>query len=159
LELRRRTQNKSSLDTLLREMYRAFPLSGPGFTQEDLQRAAERLSVSSFREFFADYITGTRPLDFEGALAVAGLQTIHDAGADAAAAPTQRAYVGLRLSPQDGLGSVSAALADGPAYKAGINAGDLLVSLNGQRVRSTTDLDSLLKTIKPGDSVRLTFFR
>ena len=79
MEIRKRSGNKASLDTVMRDLYVAFPLSGPGFTQEDLIRAAERLTISNLHDWFADYVTGTRPLDFEGALATAGLEVAHEA--------------------------------------------------------------------------------
>jgi predicted metalloprotease with PDZ domain len=134
-----------------------------------MERTAERLTISNFRDFFADHVTGTRPLDFEAALGVVGLELVHeptkseddkkDESKKEESPPKQRAYIGLRLSTQDGLASVSTAIADGPAYKAGIIAGDLIVSMNGQRIRSTADLDAQLKLIKPGDTVTLAYFR
>ncbi len=178
MELRRRSGNKASLDTLLRDLYRAFPLDGPGFTQEDMIRGAEKLTITNFHDWFVDYIVGTRPLDFEGALAEAGLEVLQEAtkaeddgdkkaeppkpapDAKEPAGPTivpplkQRAYVGLNLGAD---GTVSSVLADGPAYKAGLIAGDVVAAINGQRLKG--DLDAQLKRIKPGDVVKVTFFR
>jgi len=53
---------------------------------------------------------------------------------------------------------VTSVLTDGPAYKAGVLPGDLVVAVNGERVKGT-DLDSLLKRIKPEEAVKLTLFR
>jgi predicted metalloprotease with PDZ domain len=71
----------------------------------------------------------------------------------------ERAYIGLNFEARDGMASVSAALSDGPAYSAGVIAGDLIVAANGQRVRSGADVDSLVRALKPGDAVALTLFR
>lgn len=160
MEIRQRSGNKASIDTLMRDLYRAFPLKGPGYTQEDVIRGAERLTASSFREFFADYIAGTKRLDFERALAVAGLEVLHDTGKkDDKEPPKERAYIGLNLGAGDGMASVSSVLADGPAYRAGLIAGDLVASVNGQRVRGSEDLDAILKRIIPGDTLKFITFR
>jgi predicted metalloprotease with PDZ domain len=175
LEIRKRSGNKASLDSLLRELYHSFPLAGPGFTQEDMIRTAERLTISNFHDWFADYITGTRPLEFEGALAEAGLEVVQEparnegekaaekpvpesaekpATARVPLAPRERAYVGLNAGAD---GTVTSVLADGPAYKAGLIAGDVVAAINGQRLKG--DLDAHLKRLKPGDAVKVTFFR
>lgn len=48
---------------------------------------------------------------------------------------------------------VVAAAADGPAGGAGIVQGDVIVSVNGQDVTSTTDLGTVLDGLKPGTAV------
>jgi predicted metalloprotease with PDZ domain len=185
LELRTRSDSRASLDTVLREMYRSFPLDGPGYTEEDLIRACERQAGSSFRQFFADYVDGVKWLDFETTLAAAGLEVKHEAtkaeGARRGVArsdeakddsgerpdaddtttttqPKERTYIGINVEAKDGLASVSSVLTDGPAYKAGVLPGDLIVAVNGERVKGT-DLDSILKRIKLGETVKLTLFR
>lgn len=172
MELRKRTNNDASLDAVLRELYRLFPLSGPGYTSDDLAHSCERLSASSFRQFFTDYVDGVRPLDFEAAAEAAGLELTHQsapdpekkdkasAGSEAAPASTteERAYIGLNLESRDGLAAVSSVLVDGPAYHAGVIAGDLIVALNGTRVRAG-ELNALLAHYKPGQVIKLTLFR
>lgn len=183
MHIRKESGNKASLDTLMRNMYLAFPLSGPGYTTLDVMRQAERLTLSGFDAFFEDYVEGVKPLDFESALIVAGLEVVReptrganrgggekdeeaggdepDAGKDEPAGPSaagQRAYIGLTLENKDGLASVATVLSDGPAYKAGVIAGDQVLALNGLRLRPG-DLDSALKKVKPGETVVLTIFR
>jgi S1-C subfamily serine protease len=48
---------------------------------------------------------------------------------------------------------VSAVVAGGPAAAAGILAGSLIVSINGQPVDSGPGLTTLLRQFRPGDSV------
>jgi len=181
MHIREKSENRASLDTLMRDLYLAFPLSGPGYTTRDVIRAAERLTLGSVDAFFADYVDGVKPLDFESALATAGLEVVHEPargagkggdeeGSDALktgepkeepASPAtggQRAYIGLTLESRDGLAAVAAVLADGPAYTAGVIAGDQILALNGLRLRPG-DLDNALKKVKPGESVRLSIFR
>jgi len=155
-ELRRVSGNKVTLDHVMADMYKAFPLDGPGYTTEDMIKTCERLAAGNFRGFFDAVVKGTGPLDFEGALALAGLEVVMDAKKDGEVLK-QRPFIGLNVEAKDGAAVVTAALSDGPAYKAGVIAGDAIVAFNGQRVRG--DFDALVKLIKPGDSVRLTLFR
>jgi S1-C subfamily serine protease len=45
------------------------------------------------------------------------------------------------------------------AELSGIQRGDVIVSVAGKRVRSMKDLDTLVDTLKPGESVNVRFFR
>ncbi|MEA2531331.1 MAG: hypothetical protein QOG89_2975 [Thermomicrobiales bacterium] len=45
------------------------------------------------------------------------------------------------------------------AERSGIQRGDVIVSVAGKRVRSMKDLDTLVDTLKPGESVNVRFFR
>lgn len=227
LELRRRTDNGVSFDDVLRDLYRRFPLSGPGYTSSELIESVERLSGQEFDGFFADYVFGTKEMEFETALATAGLelhfepakdewadeadeadeqededQSVAGEGQEAAeqradvvtAAPAgvngeqaaeaevvgdrngsegneprsedeggepdrparQRAYLGVSLA-EDELPRVRSVRADGPAYAAGVMAGDLLVAMDGVRLRG--NLADRLKAYQPGDVITLSLFR
>ena len=66
----------------------------------------------------------------------------------------------LRL--QDGAGGdrVGAATPFGaPAYEAGLDREDLIVSLGGARVGSVADVDRVLASRKPGDSLQIVLDR
>lgn len=166
LELRRRTGNRVSLDDAMRTLCERFPLDGPGYTTEDLLATLGELDGSGFDDFFGKYVRGVEPLDFETALPVLGLELVRDGkknndGEDAQGAgdaPEQQASIGLTLENRDGLAAVTAVLADGPARAAGINAGDLVVALNGRRLRAG-DLNGALERLAPGDTVTLTYLR
>lgn len=74
LEIRKATENDVTLDTVMKEMYERFPLSGGGFTPTDLQKTIEELAGHSFEDFFNRFIRGTEELGFESALHVVGLE-------------------------------------------------------------------------------------
>jgi predicted metalloprotease with PDZ domain len=150
MEIRARTQNERSLDDVMAQMYREFPLGGSGYTREDFIRVAERLTGSSFRRFFADYVSGTASLDF-GILRTAGIEAVRP--------PDRlRAYLGFTAETRDSLAAVTSIFADGPAYEAGLMVDDLVISLNGERLRPP-DLDSMVRRLSPGDEVRLSILR
>ena len=151
-EIRRRTRNRASFDTLLRAMYEAFPASGPGYTSSDLVQMLNRLTDSEFDEFFDKYIYGATRYPFEVAFEVVGLQMIP-------IDPAPKAYSGLFLQEEGGVCRVRSVLSDGPAYIAGVNAGDEVVVLNGRRFKAGEINAYIERALSPGDSVWLQLLR
>ena len=175
MELRARTENRESLDTLMRTMFERFPLSGPGFTSEDMLSVLHELSGSSFEEFFSRYVFGTEELPYEETLTTVGLEFYFDANRkqgrdeDGSASDDeeeprdppqipQRAYLGMGLSGGGSGSTVRSLLSDGPAYASGLLVGDEILTLNGKRLRAG-DLDDLLEDLEPGDSVKIHYLR
>lgn len=71
-----------------------------------------------------------------------------------------RAYLGVRVGDITGNGVlVGEAVAGGPAAKAGIRAGDVLVSVDGKNTFSTTQLSEVLASLKPGQRVAVRIVR
>jgi predicted metalloprotease with PDZ domain len=70
----------------------------------------------------------------------------------------RKAYLGFTVENRDGLAAVASVLADGPAYSAGLLASDLVIAINGVRLRPG-ELDQHLRDLKPGDPVRLAILR
>jgi predicted metalloprotease with PDZ domain len=152
LEMRKRTHNGVSLDRLMRTLYETFPASGPGFTTEDLLQTLNRLTNSRFDEFIQQYICGAADYPFEDLFPVAGLEMV----------PTYsgaRAYGGLMLHEVNGACVVRSVLSDGPAYAAGVNCGDEIVTLNGRKFKPTEINPHLEQTMSPGDTVWLQVLR
>jgi predicted metalloprotease with PDZ domain len=151
LRLRKLTENRVSLDDVMRELYESYPLGGPGFTPEDLQSILERRTGTSFEDFFARYVRGTDELPMAEAFVAAGLELKPDEDAEV------EPYVGFSVRGGD-VATVSRVSADGPAYAAGLNVGDEIVAFNGKRLRGG-DLNERLEDVEPGDSVALLLFR
>jgi predicted metalloprotease with PDZ domain len=151
MEIRKRTDNLASLDTLMREMYVSFPASGPGFSTSDLIAAAGRLTNSPFEYFFKKYIQGVETFPFEDAFSVVGLELRPSENA--------RAFTGLQLQDENGACIVKGVLSSGPAYAAGVNVGDEIVALNGQRMTAKEFMSHVSDHRMPGDRVWLQIVR
>jgi predicted metalloprotease with PDZ domain len=152
LELRRRSRNEASLDTLMRAMYETFPATGPGFETKDLIAMADRLSSSSFEDFFQRYVYGVEAYPFESAFAAVALEMIPKDGAP-------KAYTGIQAQDDNNVCTVRAVLSDGPAYLAGVNPGDEIVTLNGRKFKAPDLTLHIDRTMKPGDTVWLQLLR
>lgn len=151
LEIRQRTENRASLDDVMRAMYKRFPLSGPGFTPEDFEKVVAEIGGGSAREFFDNYTRGTAELDFAKYLGYAGLRVKETM-------PATGVALGVNTREQNSAAYVQNIFAGSPAYEAGVSNGDEIVALNGFRVRAN-QLEARLAQFKPGDKIKLTLFR
>ena len=76
LEIRGATDNRKSLDDVMRALYQEYHLKGRGYTNEDLAAVVARTAGRSFDDFFAKYVAGTQELDYDAALRHVGLRLV-----------------------------------------------------------------------------------
>ena len=152
LELRARTENRVSMDTLMVEMVSCFPLDSPGYTTDQLIEVASQLTGSRFEEFFDRYIRSTELPPLEQRVSVLGLKLAID--------PVGiKAYTGLIHFDQNSQTIVRYVLSDGPAHGAGVLSGDEIVALNGRRYNAA-DLTTHVETqLRPGDNLQIEIIR
>lgn len=166
LEIRRRTGGARTFDDLLRALYAAYPLDGPGIPEQGGYRAAAEALLSgaglsgadaSLADFFERYVAGTEELDYDGALGAVGLQLQwgHEGRARHGAAP---AWLGCKLKTEHGRLKVAHVFTGGPALEAGVYAGDELLALSGFRA-SEEHVSARLAELAPGDTITLSLFR
>ncbi len=80
IEIRDATDNKKSLDHVMRGLNEQCAETGKGFADGDVQKWCEKVSGRQFDEFFAKYINGTEELPYVETLAKIGL-TVTDPNA------------------------------------------------------------------------------
>ena len=117
------SDNRRSLDDLMREVYRATYKQGRGFATADWWRTASRLAGGrSFTEFNAKYIDGREPLPWSAVLPLAGLRLRTDT--------LREPRLGISSS-LDSTGAIviREVVPGSPAEAAGVKAGDVLLSL------------------------------
>ncbi|MEX1274636.1 MAG: PDZ domain-containing protein [Bacteroidota bacterium] len=151
LEIRHRSRGKSSLDDVMRAMYKRFPITGKGYTIDDFQRVSEEFAGGSLKDFFNGYVHGTVPLDWEKALGYAGLEV-------QARDSARKVSLGASISDRGGMAQVTRVVAGSPAAEAGLDVGDEVVAFNGYRMRAS-DINERVGEMKPGETVTLTVFR
>jgi predicted metalloprotease with PDZ domain len=152
LEIRKRSGGAKSLDDVMRYLYAEFFKKNRNYGPADFQKASELMAGASLEEFFSKYVRGKDELDYNGALAAAGLRLDTTPAADA------KMYFGADVAQEDDRLIVRRVYAGSPAYDAGLNAGDQIVAMNNLRV--TRDFfNARMMEKKPGDLVNLTIFR
>ncbi len=150
LEIRQRSQNRYSLDDVMRALFERFPWNGKGYTVADLQKICEEYGGNSFQLFFDRYIFGTQSPEWEKLLSYAGLTV--------KAVKDGKAWLGIFVRDQGEQTTIRFLMADSPAYDAGLNVNDELVAINGRRVRAN-NLSLFIGEMKIGDTVKITVMR
>lgn len=157
LEIRRRSNGARSLDDVMRALYNDFFKRGRNYTPEDFRRTAERAAGGSLEEFFRRYVRGREELDYDAALAWAGLRL--DTASDAAGRPAPAvADLGASLEERDGRLTVKNVPAGTAAYEQGLSAADQIVAVDGYRA-TLAFLNERLAGKRPGEQLTLTVFR
>jgi predicted metalloprotease with PDZ domain len=122
--IRDRTANRRSLDDLLREMNQDFAVAGKTYRDSlDVQLLANKISGSSFEEFFKRYIAGAEPLPYRETFGLAGLELRETT--------RQRPALGFTAQTAGGVIVVDSVNSASPAGAAGLQTGDIVTKWNG----------------------------
>ena len=148
LEIRNRSKNKASLDDVMKALFKRFPWNGTGYTVDDVRKLCDEYSGSSLKQFFDDYVYGTKPLEWEKVLLYAGLE--------AKPKDEQKSWFGAFVRGDQP--RILRLVAGSPAYNAGLNTNDEIIAMNGYRI-SAGDFNSRVGEMKAGDVVKLTVMR
>ena len=148
LRIRQKYANQRSFDDVMQALWREFGRSGMGFTPEQLQATVAAVLAEEVTDFWRDYITGLRPLPLAAALADFGLEL------RPILEPTP--FLGITLEP--GRCVVKQVVRHSPAWWAGIDPGDELVMVAGQRVRRERWPEQL-QELRAGQTVAVAVFR
>jgi predicted metalloprotease with PDZ domain len=163
LALRDRSDGRITLDHYMRAMWEQYGKPGGKkvgyverpYTMADLQTTLASVSGDArfAAEFFARYIQGREIVDYERLLARAGLVL-------RPRSPGQGFAGALRLQDFQGRPRVTAAVPFGsPAYQAGIERDDVVVSVAGTEVTSAADVERTIRERRPGGTLPVVFER
>lgn len=151
LQIRRDSNGAKSLDDVFRYLYTEHYKKNKNFTPEDYQKISEMMGGKSLDEFFKRYVRGREEFDYNAALNSFGLNLDVVKG-------RANAYIGATLRQDGEKLNITALPNNTPAYEQGLNTGDQIVAIDGQRA-SLNFLNNYLSEKKSGDKVKLTVFR
>jgi predicted metalloprotease with PDZ domain len=118
--IRDASDNRSSLDDVMSELYRTTYKAGAGFTTDQWWDAVSRSAGGkSFADFHERYIDGRERFPWRDVLPLAGLTL----GVDSTRAP----WIGVSLGQDNEGVKIMATVPDGMAAKAGVQTGDYLL--------------------------------
>ena len=162
LSLRDRTSGKASLDRFMRAMWEKFGKPGgePGYvstpyTIDDAKAVLASVSGSPefAQQFFAKYIQGHESADYATLLSRAGLvlRPLNPGLAYAGGIQLQTGGDGVRVATEVPF--------DSPAFAAGLEREDRVLSIGGTAVTTESTVREGIARRKPGDEVPIVFER
>jgi predicted metalloprotease with PDZ domain len=161
LLIRDKSKGQHSLDDVMRGAYDDFYLKTPaatyylkgrGYTIEDFAGVVSRIAGTDMSGWFAKYVRGVEKLPYDESLAAVGLRLVSTSA-------NQSNTAGIALDRRDSQNTRLGTLRAGsPAEEAGLQEGDILVSIGGTQVSRGNWL-SALNRYKPGDRVPVTIRR
>jgi predicted metalloprotease with PDZ domain len=150
LQLRKATDNKASLDVVMRELWKQFGNKDIGYTEQDYAQLVDEVAGHSFQSYFDNFIDGTAPI--EQALDEA-LRYVGCALREHQNPLLYEGIYGFKISSEGNI-KVTAVAPDSPASEV-LSIDDELVALNGRKLEN--NFQQLL-ALQPGE-VELALFR
>jgi predicted metalloprotease with PDZ domain len=169
LEIRQRTDDKRSLDDVMRLLWQRHGQVNVGVPEDGIEAAAEEVAGSSLRAFFDHALRSTDELNVAAALAKLGV-VLHartaDGDSDGGGKPSARKAVdgkvavslGANLGAHDFGVTLQSVLRGGAASLAGLSAGDVVVAVDHVHA-NRAGLQKALQDKKPGDHITVHAFR
>jgi len=142
-----------SMDDFMREMWRAHGRTERPYANADARAALARVTGDTAFAgwWWRSYVDGREAPDYAALFAPAGVE-VRRVRADAAWIGDQA----LQLQG-DKVIVASATLVGQPLYELGIDRGDVITSLDGQKIATVADVERIVGARKPGDSIPISF--
>ncbi|MFC4158821.1 M61 family metallopeptidase [Chitinimonas lacunae] len=169
LHIRRETAGRKSLDDVMvalwqrygREFYEGRP---EGVPEDGWEKMALEVTGLKLKPLFDRLLRSTEELPLQEMLATVGIEWQQrsqvgnaDKGGWLDKSKEGTPWLGARTTVEQGLVKLTHVFTDGPAQKAGLSAGDLIVAFDG--LRAGGNLDTLLNQCRAGDKVDIHAFR
>jgi predicted metalloprotease with PDZ domain len=165
LKLRLDTGGHTSLDDVVRELWRRYGALGIGVPEDGFEQLAAEVSGLDLAPFFASAVRGTEdpPLkellaEFAVALELRPTAGPDDRGGAPRAANGEPLSLGISTRDREHGIELTNVLDGGSAERAGLNPGDVLVALDRLRVTGR-NLARRLARFETGERVTATVFR
>jgi predicted metalloprotease with PDZ domain len=158
LTIRAKTNGAKSLDDVMLALWQRYgqdfyPSVGRGVTEQEVEALFEEVSGVRLKTMFERYVRGTEDLPLAKLYAPFGVKLADERKSGK---PSLDAGIGR----DSGGAKLSSVHEGGPAHKAGLSAGDVIIALDGLKVNGNpSNLDALLSRYKVGDKVTAHAFR
>lgn len=152
LDLRLRSEFKLTLDDYMRALWKAYGKPEVAYRVSDLEKTLSELTKNpSFaKDFFKRYIYGTEKNDYAKLLLNAGLVLRK--------ANHGKAFTGFgRINAVNGKVILPQTLIGSPAYVAGLDVDDVLLTIDGKDINAVAAVDAIIDAHRPGDTISITY--
>ena len=167
MEIRNRTEEKSSLDDLMRLVWRQHGKIEKGVGETQIQQIVRELVGESMSEFFREalYSTADLPLDkyfkhlgIEFQLLPQILQSEKGGFIEKAKQRTPLSFLGLTHKKHAVGAEVVSVVTGSCASEAGLSNGDIIIAIDNEQI-SSTELDQMVSKLPIGREVTIHYFR
>jgi len=153
LKIRHETDNRLSLDDVMRTLYfDYYKKKKRGFTDAEFRADCERAAGCSLPEIFEVFVPTVLDIDYAKYFAYAGLEI------DTSYQELPGVFLGASMREQDGGLLITSVEWDSPAWKGGLSARDEILSVDEKKTTSQS-LEETLSSKKPGDNLRIMVLR
>ena len=154
LQIRTLTQNRSSLDDVMKQMYWEFGVTEVTYTINDVIRIVDQIAGEDFKPFFHKYLVGTERLPLEEYLKASGMTAEIDFG-ERLPSLNYILFEMLQIKSLGGPTGGGLFIHNSPQYQ----DDDELIDINGTPVKTFDDIRKVAKDWKSGDAVTLNLKR
>ncbi len=151
-KIRHETNNRKSLDDVMRTLYQDFyQKQNRGFTEAEFRKVCEKVAGASLDEIF-HYVYTTKELDYVKYFNYAGLNI------DVTPKQLPGAYLGIKAKLQNDSLVVSSVDWDSPAWKAGVRRGNVILDVDGSPA-SEASIAYMYSDKKAGDKMNFNLIK
>jgi predicted metalloprotease with PDZ domain len=153
LEIAQATKGTKSLDDVMKAMYLQGKTLKRGYTDAEFKAMVEKISGKSFTDFWAKYVNGTHPVEYDKYFGYAGI-SIRNLN-EGNSIP----YIGVASKKTEGRIIISAISRNSAAWVDGLNVNDEVISVDGVGVEAALERMPVITSKKPGDVVTVKVLR
>jgi len=153
LEIAQATKGAKSLDDVMKAMYLQGKTLKRGYTDAEFKAMVEKISGISFTDFYAKYVNGTHPVEYQKYFGYAGIKVKNENEG------TSIPYVGIASRKADGGVLITAISRNSAAWVGGLNVNDQVISVDGVPVEASVERMPVITGKKVGDVVKFQVLR
>lgn len=165
LQIRTETAGKKSLDDVMCLLWQRYGQTNEALPEGGAIAVVNEICGKSQDRFFDQALHSTAELPLQALLSGAGVvlnqriaMNAQDKGGKEASETLPKVATGMRVQAENSTLRISHVLRDGPAQRAGLAPGDILVAIDNVQVSSKV-LERLCQQKEPGDTIAVHLFR
>jgi len=149
LEIAKATKGAKSLDDVMKAMYLQCKTLKRGYTDAEFKAMVEKISGRSFTDFWAKYVNGTTPVEYDKYFGYAGIKVKNEN--EGKSIP----YLGVTSVKKEGRIFITAVSRNSAAWTDGLNVNDEILSIDGSPVESSVERMPAIMGKNVGDVVQI----
>jgi predicted metalloprotease with PDZ domain len=154
LDLHLRKDYNKTLDDFMKAMWTRYGKTARWYNVKDLENTLGAITSPAYaKTFFDNYVYSTRRDDWTPYFASEGLRVVNEARGTAS-----WGNVSYRMDDSSRVVIDGGAVKGTPLYDGGLDAGDAILSLDGQPVHQSSDVTGYLSGLLPGKIVTVEYF-